>query len=185
MIKQMPFVETDRLYLRGLEEEDVCDIYAYLSMEETREFLDLEQQQNIDQTWNLLYEEYLPYIEKSLFQCWVMEQKQSGKVIGHLRLYEEQQCLYVEMLLHPAYWKQGYKKEALMKMLQHVYTFLKHQNVYVKVRKENKNCIFLLESLGFQYITCVKEILSNGKMYDMWIERLSEKEWRKQNEKNT
>ena len=54
-----------------------------------------------------------------------------------------------------------------------------------KVRKENKNCIFLLESLGFQYITCVKEILSNGKMYDMWIERLSEKEWRKQNEKNT
>ena len=107
MIKQMPFVETDRLYLRGLEEEDVCDIYAYLSMEETREFLDLEQQQNIDQTWNLLYEEYLPYIEKSLFQCWVMEQKQSGKVIGHLRLYEEQQCLFVEMLLHPAYWKQG------------------------------------------------------------------------------
>lgn len=185
MIKQMPFVETNRLYLRGLEEEDVCDIYAYVSMEETREFLDLEQQENIDQTWSLLREEYLPYIEKNLFQCWVMEEKQSGNVIGHLRLYEEQQYLFVEMLLHPAYWKQGYMKEALRKMLEHVFTILKYQNLYVKVRKENENCKYLLQSLGFQQIACGKEILSNGKAYDMQIKKLSKREWRKQNEKNT
>ena len=39
MIKQMPFVETDRLYLRGLEEEDVCDIYAYLPWKKQENFL--------------------------------------------------------------------------------------------------------------------------------------------------
>ena len=57
----MPEKETSRLYLRGMEEADACDIYDYYRQACVTQFLTFPPHPDVEHTLHILKAFYLPY----------------------------------------------------------------------------------------------------------------------------
>lgn len=183
----MPEVETKRLYLRGLEEEDVCDLYEYCSMSKTMQFLSGPTFESIDFTLQLLRAFYLPYKRRNEPQVWCLVDQEKEKVIGHMYFHDvsidQAQIAYI---LHPLYWGKGYMREALLELLKVGFHQLELRRVIAYVSVDNIRSQKLLESFGFRKEGILKEAekLSDGCYHDMVLYAMLKKEWRMLYDKN-
>ena len=57
----MPEVETKRLYLRPVEEEDACDMFAYYKDPAVMKYLTLQPHKHVDDTLKAINQFFLPY----------------------------------------------------------------------------------------------------------------------------
>lgn len=183
----MPEVETKRLYLRGLEEEDVVDIFEYCSLPETMRYVSGPKHKDIDFTLRLLRAFYLPYKRRNEPQVWCLVDQEKEKVIGHMYFHEvsidQAQLAY---MLHPAYWGKGYMHEALPELLQVGFSQLELRRITAMVAVSNVRSQKLLESFGFRKEGILKEAekLSDDCYHDMVLYAILKKEWRMLYDKN-
>ena len=77
----MPEKETSRLYLRGMEEADACDIYDYYRQACVTQFLTFPPHPDVEHTLHILKAFYLPYERRGEPQAWCVLDKQRGKVM--------------------------------------------------------------------------------------------------------
>ena len=184
---QMPEIETSRLYLRGLELADAIDIYEYYHLAEATCFLSTPRHRSVDETLHMLQAYELPYNRRNEPQTWVLEEKASGRVIGHMCIHTViDDYAEIAYILHPAYWHQGYINEALPYLLEVGFTQLQLRRLTAYVAIENRNSIHVLERAGFRYEGTLKEAmrLSDGKYHDMMLFAILKREWRKKHEKD-
>ena len=101
-----PILETERLILRRYDEEDLEDLYEYLSDSKVVEFepykpmtMD-EVRGNLD--WRISTEEMI-----------AVELKESGKMIGNVYLGKRDfESLEIGYVFNADFWKKGYAKES-------------------------------------------------------------------------
>ena len=138
-------VSTERLILRRFAEDDLLDLFEYLSdpevvkfepyrpmtMEETREELDRR----------IASDEMI-----------AVELKSSGKMIGNVYLGKrENNTLEIGFVFNRHYWNQGYASESCKALIQKA--FLSGiTKVYAECDPENQGSWKLLERLGFTRI---------------------------------
>lgn len=119
----MPCRQSKRLYLRPLEIEDACDVYAYCKDARTTRYLSFAPHTSIEETIRILQYEMLPYEKLQDFEICAIVELAHEKMIGHVYLHswagEHAQVGYV---LHPAFWRQGYASEALLLMVDIAFT---------------------------------------------------------------
>lgn len=132
-------LETERLYLREMNQGDfnsLCEIlqdedtmYAYegaFSGQEVQEWLD--RQISRYQKWN--------------FGLWAVILKETGKMIGQCGLtmqpWKETEVLEIGYLFNRAYWHQGYAAEAARACKQYAFEKLKADEVCSIIRDTNK-----------------------------------------------
>lgn len=135
-------METDRLILRKYREEDLHDLYEYLSdeivvryepykamtMDETKENLN----------WRISTDEMI-----------AVELKFNHKMIGNIYLgHRDFDSLEIGYVFNRCYWGEGYAKEACRALVEDKFRNGIHR-IYAECDPENESSWKLLESIGF------------------------------------
>lgn len=138
----MIITETERLILRRYREEDLQDLYEYLSnpnvvaFEPYKTMTIEEVKENLK--WRISTDEMV-----------AVELKSSGKMIGNVYLGKRDfDSLEIGFVFNESYWKKGYAKESCEKLIELEFQKGVHR-IFAECDPENKNSWGLLENLGF------------------------------------
>lgn len=135
--------ETERLILRRYKEEDLQDLYEYLSNSKVVEFepykpMTMEEVKgNLE--WRISTDEMI-----------AVELKETGKMIGNVYLGKRDfDSLEIGYVFHEAYWKKGYANESCKKLIELAFQNGIHR-IYAECDPVNQNSWGLLEKMGFE-----------------------------------
>lgn len=135
--------ETDRLILRRYKQEDLQDLYAYLSDPEVLAYepyrpLTLQQtEENLQ--WRMGTDEMI-----------AVELKSSRKMIGNVYLgRREFEALEIGYVFHRAFWEHGYAAESCEALIRQAFSRGVHR-IFAECDPRNEHSWRLLERLGFQ-----------------------------------
>ncbi|MGN0378013.1 MAG: GNAT family N-acetyltransferase [Butyrivibrio sp.] len=136
-------METERLILRRYNENDLEDLYEYLSDPEVVRFepnkpLNLEETKgNLD--WRISTEEMT-----------AVETKDTHKMIGNVYMgRREYNSLEMGYVFNRNYWGHGYAAESCRALIDDAFAKGIHR-IYAECDPQNENSWRLLECLGFQ-----------------------------------
>lgn len=119
-----PKIETQRLILRRFKIEDAEDMYNnWTSDPEVTRFLTWPLHSDVEVTINLL-KEWIPCYSDGGYFNWVMEYKETGKIIGNIsvvRLDENTEAAEIGYCMSRAYWGQGLMPEALKAVMEYLF----------------------------------------------------------------
>lgn len=183
----MPVIETERLLLRPIEEEDVSDIFEYYHDTAVMKYLTFLPHASIDDTLRVV-RYYLSYERQGVPQTWAMVHKDHDKVIGHLNFHTiEEDIGEIGYVLHPSYWNQGLMKEALQELVYVGFWHIGLRRIEAKAAVEHGRSAALLEKCHFKKEGVLRKYttLSDGVYHDMILFSLLKEDIKEcKNEKN-
>ena len=143
MGSKINIAETERLILRRYKEEDLQDLFEYLSDKEVVEYepykpLTLnETKENLE--WRIGTDEMI-----------AVELKDSHKMIGNVYMGKREfEALEIGYVFNRNYWGHGYATESCKALMQQAFSKGIHR-IYAECDPHNKRSWKLLEKLGFQ-----------------------------------
>ncbi len=117
-------IETSRLILRRFKPEDAEDMYSnWASDPEVTRYLTWQVHTSAMLTRNLL-EDWITRYEDGGYFNWVMEYKETGKVIGNIsvvRLNENTEAADMGYCMSRTYWGRGLMPEALTAVIKYLF----------------------------------------------------------------
>lgn len=178
---EMPEAETERLYLRAVEEVDAADIFDYAGNERVTKYITWPTHENIDVTLRNIQQNFLPYQEKGVPQSYVMVLKENDKVIGmcdcHTITYED--VGEIGYVMNEDYWGQGYMVEAVMKLIEVLFEHVGLRKIKVMHIVENVASQKVIEACGFVYEGTFREhsLGKDNQLHDMKCYSILKKEY--------
>lgn len=143
MESKIIIAETERLILRRYKEEDLQDLFEYVSDKEVVEYepykpLTLnETKENLE--WRIGTEEMI-----------AVELKDSHKMIGNVYMGKREfEALEIGYVFNRNYWGHGYALESCKALMQQAFSNGIHR-IYAECDPHNRSSWKLLEALGFQ-----------------------------------
>ncbi|MCW3085080.1 MAG: family N-acetyltransferase [Bacteroidetes bacterium] len=165
-------LETKRLVLRQLRQEDATDLFAIRSDERTLQFLDKDPDASVDATLAFINRVHDSFLDNDAMP-WVIALKSNDKVIGMINFWNIQKAHYrseIGYILHPDHWNMGIMSEALEIVLDFGFSTLKFHSVEANVNPKNAGSIKVLEKQGFVKEAYFKEnYYYNGVFLDSLI----------------
>jgi ribosomal-protein-alanine N-acetyltransferase len=144
-------LETTRLILKCISEEDVDFIYQQFSDPEVNQFLfDAEPVKDYPEALDIV-QMYTQQKRITAYR-WIILLKSTNIKIGTLGFHfwnNEQGICEIGYDLQPAYWSKGYSKEAVSAMLDYLVPALKLRTVTATIYEMNFGSLALVKSLGF------------------------------------
>lgn len=167
-----PTLETKRLVLRKISEEDKKDLFEILT----------NSQIDKKMIWNHLddMDEILDYIrvvkesyKKNHPSCYGIELKEENKLIGIVEFFnykEEFHCAEIHYMLLPVHHRKGIMTEALLKILSFIFEKTDLNRVEAFCLKENKAAGKVLKKAGLILEGVLREkLLVNDEFVDLNI----------------
>ena len=131
-------IETQRLYLRELTQEDYPSLCRILQDEETMYAYEGAFTDDEVQTW--LDRQFMRY-ETLGFGLWAVVLKENDRMIGQcgltIQTWKEEEVLEIGYLFERKYWHQGYATEAAVACKQYAFEQLKADEVCSIIRDSN------------------------------------------------
>ncbi len=136
--KQGQILETERLYLRKMEDADFPDLCRML--QDPQVMYAYEHAFGEEEAWEWLRKQQKRYREDG-FGLWAVTEKKSGRMIGQCGL-TVQECngrrmVEVGYLFLKAYWHQGYAREAARACRDYAFSCLQVKEVCSMIRDTN------------------------------------------------
>lgn len=157
-----PLLETDRLLLREIIEEDSQKIFDFFSNENVTRFYGQDSFTSIEQAKQLIDLYANQYLEKRGIR-WGIELKETKEIIGTIGFHAwspKHKRAEIGYELQPVYWRKGYATEAVTKIFTYGFNEIGLTRVGAVVFIENDASNRLLTKLGFQ-----KEGILRNYMY--------------------
>jgi ribosomal-protein-alanine N-acetyltransferase len=149
-----PFTEiiTERLLLRRPVSEDAETFFFLRSDEEVMKYIDRPRAASIQDA-----KEFLEVMNKGLESnesvCWAITFKNDpGKVIGYIgywRIKKEHYRAEIGYALHPAFWKKGITREAILAVIDYGFNKMNLHSIEADINADNIASAAILESTGF------------------------------------
>ena len=143
METKIMIAETERLILRRYKEEDLQDLFEYLSDKEVVKYEPYkplthdETKENLK--WRIGTEEMI-----------AVELKDSHKMIGNVYMGKREfEALEIGYVFNRNYWGHGYAVESCKALIQQAFSNGIHR-IYAECDPQNKSSWKLLETLGFK-----------------------------------
>lgn len=163
-----PFIIGDKIYLRGIEREDLPEFVRWINDSEVTHYMYTGlQPANLE----LLTEEWQQ--ETRSFNDVVMAlcDKEKDILVGKVGLYSiNRVSLAVEYRIFigdKTYWNKGYGTEAAQLILDYAFMKLNLNKVWLGVNAEDKRATRSYEKSGFTKEGILRqEVYRNGKYYD-------------------
>ncbi|WP_078553532.1 GNAT family N-acetyltransferase [Bacillus alkalicellulosilyticus] len=176
-----PNIETNRLLLRNVNNEDVDFIFKLFSNERVCEYLYDEEPFKSRNDAIEFVDSYKNPDEKG-YNRWVLIKKGANQEpIGTCGLHYWDKTNNIAEIgydLWHEYWRQGYMKEALVSAIEIGFTHLKLNRINAFVALHNDNSSKLLERVGFQNEGIYRDKhLYRGKYYDHYSFSLLKRDW--------
>lgn len=164
-----PILNTDRLMLRELTEDDALDILNCFSNPDVLRFYGQNPLANQNQVKQIIRNFSKNYEEKRGIK-WGIAVKGEGGIIGTIGFQEwsiEHKRADISYALIPEQWGKGYAIEAVKKVISYGFQELNLTRIGAMVFTENESSIKLLEKLGFEKEGILKKFMyQDGVPYD-------------------
>ena len=164
-----PILETERLILRELVEDDARDILYCFSNAEVLRYYGQNPLTSIEQVKQIIKNFSRNYDEKRGIK-WGIKQKETGRLIGTIGFQEwslEHKRANISYALFPEKWGKGYASEAVEKVISSGFQELGLERIGAIVFVENIASNQLLTKLGFtKEGTLKKYMYQNDKPFD-------------------
>ena len=148
MAKEVEELQTKRLILRGIREEDAPEIVKWRSDPEVYRYFKNPQKITIESHLNWYYHNYL--LDESRFD-WICVDKQTEKIIGVFGLNYNGNNAEVNYLLVPEAQHKGYAQEAINCLISHARNY-NVKTIIAEIHKDNSPSIALAERMRFVYV---------------------------------
>ncbi|PHA02552.1 GNAT family N-acetyltransferase [Bacillus pseudomycoides] len=164
-----PIIETERLILRELIEDDAQGILNCFSNEDVLRHYGQNPLTDIEQVKNIIRNFSNNYKEKRGIK-WGIERKETEEMIGTIGFHDwssEHKRAEIAYALLPEHWGKGYATEAVLKVISYGFHELELTRIGAVVFTENKASNVLLEKLGFQKEGVLRNYMyQNNVAYD-------------------
>ncbi|WP_397538813.1 GNAT family N-acetyltransferase [Rummeliibacillus pycnus] len=157
-----PMLESERLVLRELLEDDAQGILNCFSNEDVLRYYGQKPLTDKEQVKNIIKNFSNNFKEKRGIK-WGIELKETNGIIGTIGFQDwssEHKRAEVAYALLPEYWGKGYASEAVLKVISYGFNELDLTRIGAIVFTENTASNMLLERLGFE-----KEGILRNYMY--------------------
>ncbi|PZO95724.1 MAG: GNAT family N-acetyltransferase [Haemophilus parainfluenzae] len=177
-----PSLKTSRLFLRRLTYADAEALFSYFSEPSVTEYYDVdtlirvEQAEELIRLWNVAYS-----MKKAM--RWALVLKESNEVIGTCgfhNFHEEHARAEIGYDLKPAFWHQGYMREAVSSMIRYGFRRLNLHRIEAFIFPQNIASRKLLEAVGLQFEGRLQEYFwHRGEFVDSEIYAITYSRWKK------
>jgi RimJ/RimL family protein N-acetyltransferase len=153
-----PIIETERLYLRELNFDDIPFILSLLNSPGWLRYIGDRGVKNEDQAKEYLLKGPMKSYGENGFGLYLVEEKISGWSIGLCGLLKRDNLQYPDLgfAFLPDFMGKGFAMEASKGVLDLAKSDLGLVTILAIVLPDNKSSIKLLEKLGFQYMKTVQ-----------------------------
>ncbi|MDV2685646.1 GNAT family protein [Alkalihalophilus lindianensis] len=173
-----PVLETERLTLREIKEEDAPTIFDCFSIDEVIRFYGQEPLRDIAQAKQLVEFFATNYKEKRGIR-WGIELKGTHSLIGTVGFngwIPKHKRAEIGYEIHPKYWRKGYTTEAVLKVLSYGFEVMELTRIGAVVFLENGASNKLLTKVGFQKEGILRDYMyQNDKAHDTYVYSLLRK----------
>lgn len=180
-LKWVKRLETNRLILRELTEDDIDFVYNHFSDEHVCKYLfDEESLGEREEALDIInwYKDF----ELKDHSRWAIELKENNRLIGtcgYHCLDRRNNIVEIGYDLNKDYWKQGYMTEALKAIIDVGFNNMKLNRIQAYVYIDNEGSYKLLEKNKFIREGVIREKhLFRGKYYDHYCYSLLAKDWK-------
>jgi [ribosomal protein S5]-alanine N-acetyltransferase len=167
-----PTLETDRLILREITKEDTDAIFSSFSNDEVTRYYGQDTMKSIEEAEKFIDIFATNYIEKRGVR-WGIERKGDQEIIGTIGFHAwlpKHKRAEIGYEIHPDYWRKGYTREALIKIISYGLREMDLTRIGAVVFTENEASNRLLTKMGFQKEGTLKDYMyQNGKPHDTFI----------------
>ena len=145
-------LETERLLLRGIGKDDSEFILKQFSTQEVNRYLyDAEPISSLEEAMEII--DFYIELEPRDQHRWIIILKDSNEKIGTCGFHcwnRENGEVELGYDLQPAYWKQGYMRDALTEILNFAKENMHIEKVYAHIYPENLASVRIAEKMGFK-----------------------------------
>ena len=182
-----PVLETKRLILRKITDDDASSILTYLSDEEVMRYYGLAPfssiQDALDEiSWYQTIEENKTGIR------WGITLKESGLVIGSCGFHNTVAPHFrteIGFELSSEYWRKGIAAEAIEAIVDYVFGQMNFQRIEALIEPPNLSSQQVVEKLGFIREGLLRNYeFTNGKFDDLYMYSLLREDFQRNNELN-
>lgn len=167
-----PNLETERLLLRRVSNDDVNEIFAIRSDAETMKYIPRPLVENLQEAQAHI-DMINDKIENNEGINWAITLKGNPKligIIGHYRIKPEHYRAEIGYMLHPEFHGKGYVTEAIEKVVAFGFNNMKLHSIEAIIDPENSASAKVLEKNGFVKEAHLRENeYYNGKFLDTVI----------------
>lgn len=145
-------IETTRTILRPFRLTDATEAHRWFSDVEVMRFIPSPPDKSEEET-AVRIRRYMAHEQQHGFSKWVIEEKDSGRLIGDCGLYTMPDGVRVELgyrLARP-YWGLGLATEISRAWLEHVKMFTHQPVIHAFANPDNAASLHVIQKLGFQY----------------------------------
>lgn len=146
----MKDLESKNLIMRRFKLEDLDDQFEVVSNEDVAKMSDFHPEEREETLLNIksAIRDYDTYEA-----CWAIEEKESNKVIGHIRIkhcsLESKTCTLL-WAVGKNYWNKGYSEEALKEVIKFLFKEHPFEIIIVEYYSSNIYWQSILEKVGFK-----------------------------------
>jgi RimJ/RimL family protein N-acetyltransferase len=185
--QRLPTLDTNRLTLRWITEDDVDDFYAIYSNPEVMRYWSTPPLPNKDAASKLISDIHEKFSRQELLK-WGIALRSDNTLIGSVTLFHSDfthRRTEICYALGRPYWSKGYMQETLQAVLDYAFTVLNFHRIEADVDPRNAASVKTLERLGFQREGYLRERWQvNGEIQDAFFYGLLRPDWDKANSSN-
>ena len=167
-----PILETDRLILRELTNEDAEGIFACFSKEDVTRFYGQETFKSVIEAEKIVDIFSKNYREKRGIR-WGIERKKTKGIIGTIGFnawLPKHKRAEIGYEIHPQQWRKGYTSEAVSEVISYGFDVMGLTRIGAVVFIENEASNKLLGKVGFQQEGVLRKYMyQDGKPYDTYV----------------
>lgn len=181
-------LESENLFIRKFEIDDVEDYYLFASDPEVTKFLRWGPHESKDVTLEYVKELLSRYIEGE-DASWGIELNKTGSIIGLIHVMDFNSIhrkASIGIVLARKFWSSGYAKEALQIVLHHCFDKYNLNRIEAFCVIENQRAIDLAEKLGMKYEGILRQSsYQKGELKDFIVYSMLANEYRDSVESGT
>lgn len=171
-----PLIETKNLLLRRMKYKDTHDIFQMRKDPRMNEYTDTKPDESEEET-KAYIEKMNKGVDENKWVIWAIENKQSGKVIGSISIWNiniEQKSGELGYGIIPDYQNKGLMKEALLSVVDYGFNVLNLRALEAYTEEKNIKSIKLLEACKFAEVNRVDDQgYYSNRIYHMVVYRLT------------
>jgi [ribosomal protein S5]-alanine N-acetyltransferase len=164
-----PTIETDRLMLREIKEDDASELFVNFSNDELMKYYGSEQMESLQEAVELINVFRMNFLENRGYRWGIQIKGEQGLIgtIGFHAWSPKNKRAEIGYEINPDYWKKGYAKESISAVLEYGFSALGLKRIGAVVFLENDSSNELLLKLGFQKEGILRNyIVQKGQSFD-------------------
>lgn len=173
-------LETQRLLLRPIQQEDKSEIFKYRSDSETNKYQGWIPK-TMEDVENFISKVAVTFNEPETWFQLVVVEKGSGEIIGDVGIHfmgNENKQVEIGCTLDKHIQGKGYASESLEEVIDHLFSNFNKHRITTSIDPNNVNSVRLVERLGFRKEAhFVKSLFFNGDWVDDLVYAITEQEW--------